>query len=38
MKDRSTWELAHIPVPEEKTSESETLTHVALRRPALIGA
>src|SRR6516164_9832377 len=21
MKDRSTWELAHIPVPEEKTSE-----------------
>jgi UDP-3-O-[3-hydroxymyristoyl] N-acetylglucosamine deacetylase len=38
MRDRSAWELAHIPVPQEKASESEILTHAALRRPALIGA
>jgi UDP-3-O-[3-hydroxymyristoyl] N-acetylglucosamine deacetylase len=38
MKDRSAWELAHVPVPQEKAAESETLTHAAMRRPALIGA
>jgi UDP-3-O-[3-hydroxymyristoyl] N-acetylglucosamine deacetylase len=37
MKDRSAWELAHVPVPEKTTSESESLSHVALRRPALMG-
>jgi UDP-3-O-[3-hydroxymyristoyl] N-acetylglucosamine deacetylase len=37
MKDRSAWELAHVPVPQEEPSESETLTHAALRHPALIG-
>lgn len=37
MKDRSTWELAHVPAPQERTS-TETHTHAALRRPALIGA
>jgi UDP-3-O-[3-hydroxymyristoyl] N-acetylglucosamine deacetylase len=38
MKDRSAWELAHVPVPQDETSESEVLAHAALRRPALIGA
>jgi UDP-3-O-[3-hydroxymyristoyl] N-acetylglucosamine deacetylase len=36
MKDRSAWELAHVPAPE-KTSEPEPLSHVALRHPALLG-
>ncbi len=37
MKDRSAWELAHVSVPQEESSESEALAHAALRRPALIG-
>jgi UDP-3-O-[3-hydroxymyristoyl] N-acetylglucosamine deacetylase len=37
MKDRSAWELAHVPVPQEKSSDSEALAQAALPRPALIG-
>ena len=37
MKDRSAWELAHVPA-EAAHAEDESLTVAALRRPALIGA
>jgi UDP-3-O-[3-hydroxymyristoyl] N-acetylglucosamine deacetylase len=40
MKDRSAWELAHVPVAEVRTEEPETegLTESALSRAALQGA
>jgi UDP-3-O-[3-hydroxymyristoyl] N-acetylglucosamine deacetylase len=37
MKDRSAWELAHVPA-EAAEAEDESLTVAAMRRPALIGA
>jgi UDP-3-O-[3-hydroxymyristoyl] N-acetylglucosamine deacetylase len=40
MKDRSAWELAHVPVPGTPAEESESaiLSSASLRRPAFIGA
>jgi len=37
MKDRSAWELAHVPAAAAE-AEDESLTVAAMRRPALIGA
>jgi UDP-3-O-[3-hydroxymyristoyl] N-acetylglucosamine deacetylase len=37
MKDRSAWELAHVPATTVET-EDESLTVAAMRRPALMGA
>jgi UDP-3-O-[3-hydroxymyristoyl] N-acetylglucosamine deacetylase len=37
MKDRSAWELAHVPA-EAAEAEDESLRVAAMRRPALIGA
>jgi len=39
MKDRSAWEMAHVPVPAASTEESEitTLTRASLRKPAFLG-
>jgi UDP-3-O-[3-hydroxymyristoyl] N-acetylglucosamine deacetylase len=37
MKDRSAWELAHVPA-EAAEAEDESLTVAAMRRPALMGA
>ncbi len=39
MKDRSAWEMAHVPVSAASTEESEitTLTRASLRKPAFLG-
>jgi len=37
MKDRSAWELAHVPAVAAEP-EGESLTVAAMRRPALMGA
>ena len=39
MKDRSAWEMAHVPVSSASTEESEitTLTRASLRKPAFLG-
>jgi hypothetical protein len=37
MKDRSAWELAHVPATAAEP-EDEALTVSAMQRPALIGA
>ena len=39
MKDRSAWEMAHVPVSAATTEESEitTLTRASLRKPAFLG-
>jgi len=39
MKDRSAWEMAHVPVPAASAEESEitTLTRASLRKPAFLG-
>jgi UDP-3-O-[3-hydroxymyristoyl] N-acetylglucosamine deacetylase len=37
MKDRSAWELAHVPAAAAET-EDDSLTVAAMRRPALMGA
>ena len=37
MKDRSAWEMAHVPA-EAARAEDESLTAAAMRRPALMGA
>jgi UDP-3-O-[3-hydroxymyristoyl] N-acetylglucosamine deacetylase len=36
MKDRSAWEMAHVPAVA--TEPEESLTVAAMRRPALMGA
>jgi UDP-3-O-[3-hydroxymyristoyl] N-acetylglucosamine deacetylase len=39
MKDRSAWELAHVPVPAPpEESETESAIQTSLRRPALMNA
>jgi len=40
MKDRSAWEMAHVPTPDTAAEESENAAraHASLRRPALMGA
>jgi UDP-3-O-[3-hydroxymyristoyl] N-acetylglucosamine deacetylase len=37
MKDRSAWELAHVPAEASK-EESPAMTSAAMQRPALMGA
>jgi UDP-3-O-[3-hydroxymyristoyl] N-acetylglucosamine deacetylase len=39
MKDRSAWEMAHVPVSAASTEKSEitTLTRASLRKPAFLG-
>jgi hypothetical protein len=37
MKDRSAWELAHVPATASEPEE-EAITVAAMQRPALIGA
>jgi UDP-3-O-[3-hydroxymyristoyl] N-acetylglucosamine deacetylase len=38
IKDRSAWELAHVPVKAEEVEEAETEANVRLGAPVLIGA
>ena len=40
MKDRSAWEMAHVPVSAASTEKPEitTLTRASLRKPAFLGA
>jgi UDP-3-O-[3-hydroxymyristoyl] N-acetylglucosamine deacetylase len=38
MKDRSAWELAHVPAAAAAEREDESMSVAAMRRPALIGA
>ena len=38
LKDRSAWEMARVPVAESAQEESEGLSSVVGRRPALMGA
>lgn len=37
MKDRSAWELAHVPVPDKTVTESAVANVARLRRPVLAG-
>jgi UDP-3-O-[3-hydroxymyristoyl] N-acetylglucosamine deacetylase len=38
LKDRSAWELAHVPVPETAADEAALTAAAQIRRPALVGA
>ena len=38
LKDRSAWELAHVPVPDSAVEESAVANVTSLRRPALVSA
>jgi len=38
LKDRSAWELAHVPVEAQETREHETMSGSTLSRPALMSA
>jgi UDP-3-O-[3-hydroxymyristoyl] N-acetylglucosamine deacetylase len=38
MKDRSTWEMVHVPANPAAEDDEERLTVAAMRRPALMGA
>jgi UDP-3-O-[3-hydroxymyristoyl] N-acetylglucosamine deacetylase len=38
LKDRSAWELAHVPVETQETAEHEIMSGSALARPALVSA
>jgi UDP-3-O-[3-hydroxymyristoyl] N-acetylglucosamine deacetylase len=38
MKDRSAWEMVHVPAQPASEPEQERLTVAAMRHPALIGA
>jgi UDP-3-O-[3-hydroxymyristoyl] N-acetylglucosamine deacetylase len=38
LKDRSAWELAHVPVEAQHTREQKTMSGSTLSRPALLSA
>jgi UDP-3-O-[3-hydroxymyristoyl] N-acetylglucosamine deacetylase len=38
LKDRSAWELAHVPVTAEPAEEAEVEANIRIGAPALIGA
>jgi len=38
MKDRSTWEMVHVPAKPSTETAEERLTVPSMGRPALIGA
>jgi len=38
LKDRSAWELAHVPVESQEAREQETISGSTLSNPALMSA